>query len=80
MALGGGEWSVLHCCHFTPGEIIPGNHWMVGWLSPMACLIRVAKRQAPTLARNQTWVTHSITCILWWAVGSLHALKILNYT
>jgi hypothetical protein len=38
LALDGGEWSVSHSGHFTPGEIAPGTYWIGGWVGPTASL------------------------------------------
>jgi hypothetical protein len=33
-ALLGGEWSASRPGSFTPGERVPGTHWIGGWLDP----------------------------------------------
>jgi len=30
---------------FTPGEEVPGNYWIGGWMGPRASLDAVAKRK-----------------------------------
>jgi hypothetical protein len=37
-ALFGGEWSASRPCRLTPGEGIPGIHWVGGWVGPRAGL------------------------------------------
>jgi hypothetical protein len=32
----GGEWSASRPGRFTPGEKVPGNHWVEGWVDPKA--------------------------------------------
>jgi hypothetical protein len=32
LALVGGEWSDSRPGRFTPGEIVPGTHWMGSWM------------------------------------------------
>jgi hypothetical protein len=44
-ALDGGEWSVSHNGHFTPGEIALGTHWIGGWVGPKVGLNIVEKRK-----------------------------------
>jgi hypothetical protein len=48
-ALVGGEWSDSRPGHFTPGERVPGTHWIGGWVSPRAGLDDVEKRKFLTL-------------------------------
>jgi hypothetical protein len=43
-AIGGGEWSPSRTGCFTPGEIVPGTHWVGGWVGPRAGLDIVEKR------------------------------------
>jgi hypothetical protein len=33
-----GEWSASRPCRFTPGEKVPGTHWIRGWVDPRAGL------------------------------------------
>jgi hypothetical protein len=47
--LAGGEWSASHLSHFTPGEKVPGTHWIGGWVDPRAGLDNVVKREFLTL-------------------------------
>jgi len=35
-ALGEGEWSASHPCHFNPREGVPGANWIGGWMAPRA--------------------------------------------
>jgi len=44
-ALDGGEWSVSLFCHFIPGEIASGTHWIGGWEIIGVSLDTVAKRK-----------------------------------
>jgi hypothetical protein len=37
-ALVGGEWSISHLCHFTPGERVYSNNWVGEWVDPRAGL------------------------------------------
>jgi hypothetical protein len=48
-ALVGDERSASHPCHFTPGERVPGTHWIGGWVGPRASLDDVEKRKFLTL-------------------------------
>jgi hypothetical protein len=34
----GGELSASRPVHFTPGERVPGTHWIDGWVDPRAGL------------------------------------------
>jgi hypothetical protein len=45
----GGEWSTSSPGCFTPREIAPGTHWIVGWVDPTAGLDAVKKRKYWTL-------------------------------
>jgi hypothetical protein len=40
----GGEWSASCPDQFTPRKIVPGIHWIGGWVSPRAGLDVVEKR------------------------------------
>jgi len=42
LALDGGEWSVSHPSHFTPGERAPDTHWIGAWIGPRSSLEVVA--------------------------------------
>jgi hypothetical protein len=42
-ALAGGEWSASRPGLFTPGERVPGTHWIGGWVDPRAGLDDVEK-------------------------------------
>jgi hypothetical protein len=44
-ALDGGEWSASRPGRFTPGEIVPGTHWIGGWAGPGAGLDAMEKRK-----------------------------------
>jgi hypothetical protein len=48
-ALVGGEWSASRPGRFIPGERVPGNHWIGGWVDPRAGLHEVEKRKFFTL-------------------------------
>jgi hypothetical protein len=37
-ALVGGEWSASRPGRFTPGEKVPGTHWIGGWVDSRAGL------------------------------------------
>jgi hypothetical protein len=37
-ALVGGEWSTSRPIRFTPGERVPGTHWIGGWVDLRAGL------------------------------------------
>jgi hypothetical protein len=50
-ALGGGKWSASRTGRFTPGERVPGTHWIGGWVNPRACLDDLEKRKFLTLPR-----------------------------
>jgi hypothetical protein len=43
----GGERSASRHSRFTPGERVPGNYWIGGWVGPRANLDAVAKRKIP---------------------------------
>jgi hypothetical protein len=51
-ALGEGEWSDSHPGHFTPGERVPGIHWIGGWVGPRASLGGVEKTFLTLLRLN----------------------------
>jgi hypothetical protein len=48
-ALVGGEWSASRPGRFTPGERVPGTHWIGGWVDPRPGLDDVEKRTFLTL-------------------------------
>jgi hypothetical protein len=48
-ALAVGEWSASRTCRFTPGETVPNNHSIRGWVDPRAGLDGVEKRKFLTL-------------------------------
>jgi hypothetical protein len=48
-ALVGDEWSASRNGHFTPGEIVPGTHWIGGWVDPRVGLDDFEKRKFLTL-------------------------------
>jgi hypothetical protein len=48
-ALVGGEWSATRPGHFTPGERVPGTHWIGGWVGLRAGLDDVETRKFLTL-------------------------------
>jgi hypothetical protein len=31
-----GEWSASHSCRFNQGEMVPGIHWIEGWVDNRA--------------------------------------------
>jgi hypothetical protein len=41
----GGEWSASLPGRFTPGERVPGTHWIGGWVGPRAGLDDVEGRR-----------------------------------
>jgi hypothetical protein len=43
-ALVGGEWSVSRHGCFTPGERVPGTHWIRAWVGPRPGLDDEEKR------------------------------------
>jgi hypothetical protein len=51
-ALHGGEWSASRPCRFTPREIVPGTHWIGGWVGIIAVLDAVVKRKIPSPRRE----------------------------
>jgi hypothetical protein len=58
--LDGGEWSASPSCRFTPGEIVPGTHWIGGWVGLGAGLDAVEKNLAlpriePVACRYTDW-------------------------
>jgi hypothetical protein len=48
-ALAGGECSALRPGRCTPGERVPGTHWIGGWVDPKAGLDGLEKRKFLTL-------------------------------
>jgi hypothetical protein len=44
-ALVGGEWPASRACRFTPGEIVPGSHWLGDWVDLRTGLDDVEKRK-----------------------------------
>jgi hypothetical protein len=44
----GGEWSASCSGHFTPTEIVPGTHWIGGWVGPRSILDAVVKKKIPS--------------------------------
>jgi hypothetical protein len=40
-----GEWSDSRLGRFTPWEIVPGTHWIGGWVGPRAGLDAMEKRK-----------------------------------
>jgi hypothetical protein len=52
MALDGGDLSASHTGRFTPGEKIPGTHFIEGWVDPTACLDAVTRRKFPSPCRE----------------------------
>jgi hypothetical protein len=43
-ALDGDEWSASHPGRFTPKEIVPGSHWIGGWVGPRSGLENVERK------------------------------------
>jgi hypothetical protein len=43
-ALVGEEWSATRPGRFTPGEIVPGTHWIGGWVGPRTGLDDVERK------------------------------------
>jgi hypothetical protein len=48
-ALVGGEWSTSRPGRFTPGERVPGTHWIGGWVDLRAGLDDLENRKFLTL-------------------------------
>jgi len=48
-ALDGGELKASRPGRFTPGERIPGTHWIKNWMGPRISMDAVAKRKNPTI-------------------------------
>jgi hypothetical protein len=53
-ALLGGEWSASRPGRFTPGEKVPGTHWIGGCVLPRTGLDDAEKILAPTETRTPT--------------------------
>jgi hypothetical protein len=55
-ALVGGEWSASGPGRFTPGERVPGIHWIGGWVGPRTGMENVEKKKIldPTGTRTPT--------------------------
>jgi hypothetical protein len=51
-ALDEGEWSTSRPGRFTPGERVPGTHWIGGWVGPRAVVDAVVKRKIPSHRRE----------------------------
>jgi hypothetical protein len=49
-ALVGGEWPTSRHGRFTPGERVPGTHWIGGWVDLRAGLDDLEKRKFLTLS------------------------------
>jgi hypothetical protein len=45
-ALVGGEWLASRPCRFTPGERVPGTHWIGGWVAPKPVLTTWARENS----------------------------------
>jgi hypothetical protein len=43
------EWSASHPGRFIPREVVPGTHWIGGWMCPRSGLDYVEKRKFLTL-------------------------------
>jgi hypothetical protein len=41
----GGEWSASRPGRFTPGEKVPGTHWIGNWVDPRAGLDDLEERK-----------------------------------
>jgi hypothetical protein len=54
LALAGRERSPSRAGHFTPGETVPGIHWIGGWVDPRAGLDDLEKRKFLTLPGLRT--------------------------
>jgi hypothetical protein len=50
-ALDEGEWPASHPSRLTPGERVPGTHWIGGWVDPTGRLEFVEKRKLQHLDR-----------------------------
>jgi hypothetical protein len=37
LALDGDKWTASRLGRFNPRKIIPGSHWIGGWVEPRAC-------------------------------------------
>jgi hypothetical protein len=55
----GGERSPSRPCSFTPGERVPGTHWIGGWIGPRSGLDTVEKTKSFT-AGNRTSAVQSV--------------------
>jgi hypothetical protein len=60
LALYGGKWSASRPGRFTPGERVPGTHWIGGGVGPRAGLDAVARRKLPATARIRTPVAQLV--------------------
>jgi hypothetical protein len=49
-ALFAGEWPASRPSYFIPGERAPGNHWIGGWVGPIAGLDYMERRKFLTLS------------------------------
>jgi hypothetical protein len=50
-----GEWSASLPSHFTTGEIVPGTHWIGGWVGSKAGLDAVGKKKVLPLPSIEPW-------------------------
>jgi hypothetical protein len=58
-ALVGGEWSASRPGRFTPGDCVPGTHWIAGWVNPRTGLDDLEKILDPTGTRTPTPLSSS---------------------
>jgi hypothetical protein len=61
-ALDGGERSASCSGLFTPGEIVPGTHWIEGWVGPRASLDTVEKRKISCPCQESNLAIQPIAC------------------
>jgi hypothetical protein len=58
-ALDGGEWSASRLGRFTLREIVPGTHWIGGWVGLRVGLDAVVKRKIPSPCRDVNLLSSS---------------------
>jgi hypothetical protein len=62
-ALVGGEWSASRPGNFTPGERVPGTHWIGGWVDPRAGPCNAVTHFKKDLILN-------LYIVAWWTVNN----------
>jgi hypothetical protein len=50
-----GEWSASRLSRFTPGDKVPGIHYMGGWMGPRASLDDIEKRKFLKFSGLELW-------------------------